>query len=61
MYGTLCSKCGFATFQCKHVKMGDYIQFVLNVKFHRYRVVILPEYYHLSLSANTLPHAWADR
>jgi len=63
MHGTLCSKCSFATFQCKHVKMGvhDYTQFVLNVEFCRYRVVILPENYHLSLPANTLPHAWADR
>jgi hypothetical protein len=41
MCGTVCSKCCFATFQCKHVKMRDYIEFVLNVKFHRYRLFYL--------------------
>lgn len=41
--------------------MTDYTQFVLNVEFCKYRVVILPENYHLSLPANTLPYAWADR
>ena len=60
-YGTLCGKCSFATFQSKHVKMEvpNCTQFVLNVKFHRYRVVILPENHHLSLPANNLPHEWA--